>query len=93
MRKHISTIIILGARIDLPDPRPYFSHPKGQSEKMYVLLEACHMSKLARDCLGEYKVLLDGEGRRIEWRYIMALAKLLDSEGLRAGNKVRGILM
>lgn len=47
------------------------------------------MLKIIRNCLGEYRVLVDGDGNKIEWRYLQQLALLQESEGLRLGNRLQ----
>lgn len=47
------------------------------------------MLKLIRNVLGDWKVLFDSDGNKIEWKYIVSLAFLQETEGLRGGNKLR----
>ena len=46
------------------------------------------MLKLIRNTLGEGGVLMDKDGNKVYWQYIIALHKLQDEEGLRLGNKL-----
>ena len=64
--------------------RERVSHPC-----VFVVLDPCHMLKLTRNSLGQFKVLKDSEGNRIEWRLIEQLVKLQENEGLRVGNRLR----
>lgn len=60
---------LLGASFLLNDFRPYFKNPIDQT-KVHIMLDACHMLKLIRNCLGSEKILIDGEtGKKIEWNY------------------------
>ncbi|XP_071641013.1 uncharacterized protein [Temnothorax longispinosus] len=86
--QHFATLRKLGATFDLIDPQPYFLHPSNK-KKVHVILDACHMLKLFRNCLGDQKELRDNEGQKIEWRFITALAYLQEKEGLRAGNLLK----
>lgn len=46
-----------------------------------LYIDACNMLKLFRNCLGDQKELYDGEGKKIEWKFITALAYLQEKEG------------
>lgn len=83
--EHFATMRELGATFDILEPKPFFCHPCNK-EKVFVIFDPCHMLKLMRNCLGEYKHLTDGDGQPIEWRYVTFLAHLQDREGIRAGN-------
>lgn len=67
--------------------QPYFINPITQ-EPCYVFLDLCHMIKLVRNTLGEYKTLRIAKKEKIEWYFIEQLYKLQCDEGLRAGNKL-----
>lgn len=86
--QHFSILRALGANLDMENTRLFFLHPSTQ-EKVHIIFDACHMLKLIRNCLGEYKVLKDGDGNTFEWRFIEELAKLQGKEDLRAGNKLK----
>ena len=62
---HLAMINILGANFNSSVVQPWFLHPVTQ-ETIYVILDACHMLKLIRDILGDWKTLLDGNGNKIE---------------------------
>ena len=47
-----------------------------------------HMLQLARNALSDMKVFVDGNGRKIEWRYIDMLHYEQNKEGLKFGNKL-----
>lgn len=57
-------------------------------KKVYVILDACHMIKLVRNCLGSVSHLIDIQGRKVKWSYIEALEALQQKEGLHLGNKL-----
>lgn len=52
------------------------------------MLDACHMIKLIRNCLGSVGYLIDFEGSQIHWSYIESLETLQREEGLRLGNRL-----
>lgn len=86
--QHFSTMRLLGAHFNLPDPKPFFPHPS-TGAKVYVIFDCCHMLKLIRNCLGDYKDLKDNEGKLIQWKYIPFLAHLQEKEELQAGNRLK----
>lgn len=65
-----------------------FKHPTEPSKEVFVVLDACHMIKLIRNCLGSVSHLTDLEGSPIKWSYIEALEALQREEGLHLGNKL-----
>ena len=67
---------------------PYFLHPSNK-EKIYALLDVCHMLKLVRNTLAEKEIILDKDGGKILWQYLVDLHKLQNDEGLRLGNKLK----
>ena len=54
-----------------------------------VIFDVCHLLKLLRNTLGDYKTLLDDESNQIKWNYIEKLHETQSSEGLHAANKLR----
>ena len=86
---HQSMLKLLGARL-LPDSlQAYFLHPCDPEAKIYVFLDACHMIKLVRNTMSDWKVLKDKDGKDIRWQYLIELEKLQESEGLHLANKLR----
>lgn len=61
----------LGASFDLANPKTYFINPTNAS-KIFIMLDACHMLKLFRNCIGTFD-LRDGEGRIISWKFFESL--------------------
>ena len=88
--EHLSMVQKLGAKFDIACNviQPYFLHPVTQNY-VYVIYDGCHMLKLIRNVLGDWKRLLDSDNNKIEWKYITSLAYLQETEGLRGGNKLR----
>ena len=85
---HFTMIKELGGSIKHDDLRPYFRHPADPEVTVHVFLDACHMLKLFRNCLGECKTLLDQDKQSISWVPIEELQQLQKQEGLRLGNKL-----
>jgi hypothetical protein len=86
---NFSTLKKLGASFDPDSLICFFPHPSDSSQKVTVMLDACHLLKLARNTLSDLKVLIDPSGNKIKWEYIEQLHKLQSKEGLRAANKLR----
>ena len=86
---HQAMLKLLGARLSADNMQAYFPHPCDSSEKIYIFLDACHMIKLVRNTMSEWKVLKDKDGNIIGWKFLEDLHKLQESEGLRLANKLR----
>ncbi len=86
---HFTMLQQLGACLDIGQLQCYFTHPLDKNKKIYVLLDVCHMLKLVRNTLDSFGTLVDKDGKKICWKYIVELQKLQDEEGLRLGNKLK----
>ncbi len=86
---HLSMLSTLGATLKPSNMIPYFPHPQNKKEKIYVLLDICHMLKLVRNTLGEGGILYDKDGGKIQWQYLIELEQFQHQEGLRLGNKLK----
>ena len=86
---HFKLLKELGACLNITSLQAYFIHPLDKNKKIYVLLDVCHMLKLIRNTFGASGILVDKDGNKIYWRYIVQLQKLQDEEGLRLGNKLK----
>lgn len=42
-------------------------------EKIYIILDPCHMVKLMRNLLARKKIIYDGKNDKIEWQYFVSL--------------------
>jgi len=84
---HLAMLTELGVSLKPGDLRPFFTVNSGA--KIYVLLDPCHMLKLMRNRLATDKVIIDNEGRKVEWRYIKMLHELQEGKGLHLANKLR----
>jgi len=94
-----SMVKFLGAQIDqlnLWHPQEIyhtlvtsFPNPADPSRRINVCLDAVHMIKLIRNCLGKRGCIIwDEDGKKIEWRYINALHDHQTEEGLHFANKL-----
>ena len=63
-----------------------FKHPT-RDYYVYVILDACHMLKLARNALGSIQSFYDKDGGEIKWSFFQQLCALQDAEGFTLGNK------
>ena len=86
---HFSMLSALGATFKALDMVTYFPHPQDKKEKIYALLDVCHMLKLVRNTLAEGGILVDKDGGKILWQYLVDLQKLQQTEGLRLGTKLK----
>ena len=71
-----------------------FDHPTLPHQQLHFLFDPCHLLKLTRNLLGDYKVLkhIDCTGRihLIKWSYIQALDDLQQTQFLNIANKIKG---
>ncbi|EFA01018.1 Transposable element P transposase-like Protein [Tribolium castaneum] len=65
-----------------------FQHPI-TDDLIFIFPDACHMLKLVRNCLATYSLITDGDGGKIEWKFLEKLVELQCEEGLHAGTKIR----
>ncbi|CAB3982964.1 thap domain-containing 9 [Paramuricea clavata] len=86
---HQAMLKLLGARLSADNLQVYFPHPCDNNEKIYVFLDACHMIKLVRNTMSDWKVMKDSDGNTIDWKFIEELHKLQETECLRLANKLR----
>ena len=86
---HQSMLKILGAQLSPDNLQAYFQHPCDPNAKIYIFLDACHMIKLVRNTLSDWKVLQDRDGKAVDWQYLTKLHALQQQEGLHLANKLR----
>ena len=55
---------------------------------VFIILDICHMLKLMRNTLGDGGILVDADGQKIRWQYLVELNKLQQEEGLHLANKL-----
>lgn len=66
--------------------KTFFAHPV-TGERVFVMMDACHMLKLARNMLQAYSPITSTTGQ-INWRYIVHLNDVQAKDGLHGANKV-----
>ena len=86
---HFTMLKELGASTDLSNLDPSFPNPGNPAERVFVLLDACHMLKLVRNTLASCGIIVDGSGKKVEWQYLLRLHELQEKEGLHLANKLR----
>lgn len=72
---NIKATEIMGANFDLEDLRPFFNHSYDPLT-VFVFFDVPHMIKLVRNALAQYKIMVDSEGRTIEWRFFEKLVEI-----------------
>lgn len=74
-------------KVNFTEPlQPFFPHP-ATGERVYVMLDACHMLKLTRNMMQAYSPIISTTGQ-IDWGYIVQLNNVQVKEGLHAANRV-----
>lgn len=90
MDGHISNInmcTMLGCQLKLNQPlKTHFVHPSS-GENVFVIMDPCHLLKLARNMLQAYSSIVSPAGT-IKWKYISQLNDVQEHEGLHAANKI-----
>lgn len=56
---------------------------------VYIILDACHMIKLVRNCFAEYKVLQNKNNEEIRYDFVEKLIHVQEKYGLHINTKVR----
>ena len=66
---NVSTLTMLGCELNLTKAlKPYFIHPSS-GERVHLIMDACHMLKLARNMLHAYSPISGPDGD-INWCFI-----------------------
>ena len=82
------TLRNLGCCLDPTNLISSFPHPLCADIQIAAIFDACHMMKLARNCLAEYRVIrIPGSGN-VKWKHIEDLHKEQQNEGLNLANKL-----
>lgn len=79
----------LGAQVDeYKNLKPFFTNPADENRVVNVVLDAAHMLKNIRNCLGDKESLFDKNGGRVDWKYIKKLQEIQAKDGLNFANKL-----
>ena len=54
-----------------------------------VIFDVCHLLKLVRNCVGDYKSFMNGSNQPINWNFIVQLHTIQSKNGLHAANRLR----
>ena len=56
---------------------------------VYVILDPCHMLKLARNALGSLNSSSDNSGNKIKWSFVFQnLCSIQEEQGMKMANKL-----
>lgn len=69
------------------DGKAYICDPLDEKRRIFIMLDPPHMLKLTRNCLGTRNII-DGQGRKIEWRYFELLFDAQNNLSWNLGNKL-----
>jgi len=82
------TLQNLGCCFDPEDIVSVFPHTDCNDVRVAAVFDACHMMKLARNCLNEYQIFtIPGVGK-VKWEHIRLLHSVQTREGLTLANKL-----
>lgn len=75
---------ILGANLNVHsvDFQPYFINPQN-GEKIFIILDPCHMQKLVRNTLAGRGMILYRKNRQIKWEHIVSLHEYSKTNNMR----------
>lgn len=65
-----------------------FEHPTTK-DLIVVVLDPCHMVKLIRNTFQAYEILVDKDGNKLQWQYLIELNKIQENEKFHLSNKLR----
>ena len=87
--KNLTTADRLGCKIS-SNFDGCFKHPCREGRKIYIILDACHMIKLARNALADIGIIKDSCNGIIKWDFIVKLHQIQAKDILHLGNKLKG---
>lgn len=75
---------MLGADLNVQSTefQPFIFNPVN-NERIYIILDPCHMLKVVRNTLAAKKVIFDEQNNKIEWRFIESLYHYFQKNDLR----------
>ena len=87
LASNLTLMKLMGASLDTDNLQTELNLTD-KGEPINFVFDNCHLVKLVRNCLGDYKVLKHN-GNEIKWDYIAALQLLQEKEGLLVANKLK----
>lgn len=85
---NLSTVKKLGCILTPDHLQTWFLHPI-IDKNIFIFPDPCHMVKLIRNTLGDFKVVLNSLKQLVKWQHIVDLYNLQKQEGLHLGNKLK----
>ena len=85
--KNISMAEKLGCNIKKLETS--FPHPSKTNEKVHVILDICHMLKLARNAFADIKIFCTPSAEKISWEFVLALYRTQQKDVLNLANKLK----
>ena len=67
-----------------------FKQPCREERNIYIILDACHMIKLARNALADIGIFKDSNNDTIKWDFIVKLHQVQAKDVLHVENKLKG---
>ena len=86
---NLSMLKQLGAVLDPDNLNPKLSIKNVLGLFILAMPDSPHLIKLTRNTLGDWGLLIDGEGNSVRWEYIVHLHKLQCETGVHFANKLR----
>ena len=85
--KNLSTARQLGCKVD--NFESSFPHPSRPNKTIHIILDVCHMLKLARNALGDKGVFYLDRRNTVCWNYVKELYNVQNEDVLHLGNKLK----
>jgi len=82
------TFECLGSSLNPDNIASVFPHTACSYTRTAAIFDACHMMKLARNCLNEYQILVVPGLGEVKWEHIRQLHYVQTKEGLTLANKL-----
>ncbi|GAB1864054.1 THAP domain-containing protein 9 [Camponotus japonicus] len=82
----------LGANLNYKDKdnfKPYFEHPSGNLQPVYMFYDPCHCLKLIRNYFAKKRTIIYNRNEYIHWEFIKKLNKKQENEKLHCACKIR----
>ena len=87
-----TTARLLGCTMKVSERKTWFPHPQMVTSRVHVIFDVCHMVKLMRNLLADYKSICHEECGNIYpicWKYIESLNNVQEELGFTLANKLK----